>query len=190
MTDREQKLLNVAKASLPRWLFADGDPPAIVADAKVFARLWDQLDEWIDATYLTRAPGIWLDQHAVDRNTRRQAGETDAALAERLRHPLDAITLPALTARAQAIVDAEGIGGTVTILELRRVRAFVGSVDNPHSFVSNGYRIAGTGQASNQLIVVLPYGSTTGTAAAVYDAIRQAKAAGVGLIIERRLNPT
>lgn len=66
----------------------------------------------------------WLQQHARDRGTARQLGETDAALRERLRNVPDAVTRPSLLTAAQAIVDAAGVVGTVALVELRRDKGF------------------------------------------------------------------
>jgi hypothetical protein len=54
------------------------------------------------------------------------------------------------------------------------------------SYLSRGYRMA-TRRAA--LILILPYGTTAGTAAGIVEMLRQKKAAGIGVIIERRLSP-
>lgn len=49
-----------------------------------------------------------------------------------------------------------------------------------------GYRLASNRSA---FIVILPYGSTAGTQAAVREALRKKKAGGIRALVERRINP-
>lgn len=55
------------------------------------------------------------------------------------------------------------------------------------SFLSRGFRMAGAGRG--EIVLMLPYGSTSGTLASVTEMLRQKKAAGIRAIVERRLNP-
>lgn len=55
------------------------------------------------------------------------------------------------------------------------------------SYLSRGYRM--TRATASGLIVILPYGTTAATALAVEEAVRQKKAAGFQLIVERRTSP-
>lgn len=55
------------------------------------------------------------------------------------------------------------------------------------AFASRGYRATSTRPFT--IVVILPFGTDAGTAAAVADACRVKKAAGFGVIVERRLNP-
>lgn len=66
----------------------------------------------------------WLAQHARDRGTERQEGESDEALRDRLKRVEDAVTRPVLLAAVQAVLDREGVVGTPAMVELRRDKAF------------------------------------------------------------------
>lgn len=52
--------------------------------------------------------------------------------------------------------------------------------------LSRGYRL---GLSRSCFVIILPYGSTAGTAAAVAEMLRQKKGAGVVAIVERRTSP-
>lgn len=52
---------------------------------------------------------------------------------------------------------------------------------------TRGFRT--TAVRPNRIIIILPYGSTTGTEASVREMLAQKKAAGFAVTIERRLNP-
>jgi hypothetical protein len=64
-------------------------------------------------------------------------------------------------------------------------------IDNNHNnrhsaYLGRGYRMAKPGSA---FIIILPYGSTAATAAAVREALRQKKAAGIRALVEWRQSP-
>lgn len=134
LTPEEQELLDFALAALPEW-FRSND--RVLEDAGMMAKMMGQaratIADWFSQTLITQADGPtsttpdWLNQHARDRNTNRQDGETDDVLADRLRKISDALTRPALLAAAQAILDAEGVAGDVALVEMRRDRIFAGS---------------------------------------------------------------
>lgn len=119
--DYEDHALN----GLPRWFRGDGRAlETIKALAEQFKEAQDQSDTWREQANILDSTGIWLDQHARDRNTRRQNTETDAALRDRLRNFDDALNFTAVLAAAQSVVDAEGVVGTVAMVELREERGF------------------------------------------------------------------
>ncbi len=105
-----------------------GDRPFedIHAVAAQYELTMAQMREWSAMMFITTATGVWLDAHAQDRGTFRQAGETDEELRARIKTLQDVVTEPALLAAAQAIVDAAGIVGVVAYVNLRRDRAFYG----------------------------------------------------------------
>ena len=84
-------------------------------------------EDWIRRTYITYADGPWLVSHAVDRGVPLVDGESDAERRARIRLPPDAVTKPAILAKAQAIVDASGVSGTVYAVEVRTAKAHFGS---------------------------------------------------------------
>lgn len=127
-----QDYIDHALNALPVWF---SDEPRTLETIRAFAVLFDraqsQMEFWHDMTFVLNAdadPGQpdWLQQHAIDRNLRRQDGESDGALRERIRGFASTLTLPAVLALVQDIVDAEGIVGTVAILELREAKAHFG----------------------------------------------------------------
>lgn len=277
LSTEEQALLDWLLSSIPRWLHMD-DPTRSAQEVwasavKSLILAQRQGEDWIRATYILTAEGVWLNQHGKDRGTGRQLDESDVALRERLRSYEDAVTNPFLTDVAQAIIDAEGITGDVALLELRRDKAHFrtytplgGDGTTPSTFTKNGDEItldtgvalsgyekdrsltvvsattggnngvfdikrlagnssfvydnptgvtealgAGTtwqvdedadghrraymgrgyrmGQPRSAFILILPYGSTAATAAAVREALRQKKAGGIVVYVERRTSP-
>ena len=90
-----------------------------------------------DVVWTLQRPGglepDWLDQHAVDRGTRRSAGERDAALRTRLRNMDDNVTRPGLLAALRAMMVAAGLTGDPAMTELPRCRAHNGTYNTDGS---------------------------------------------------------
>jgi len=128
-TATEKELYDWARGMLPRWFFeSERSEEEMGALVKVFDAVRAQVDEWQSMTFIDEAadlPPDFLDQHARDRGTRRQAGETDARLRLRLQTFDDALTRPVLLAAAQAVLDAESVAGTAVMVELRFARAWL-----------------------------------------------------------------
>jgi hypothetical protein len=295
LTTDEQELLDFALSSLPPWFSAPERDFAIEGGmAKQAGAARAQNAYWFGQALISTATGPtadtpdWLGQHAKDRGTRRQAGESDEALRIRLRQYPDALTRPLLLAIAQGMIDDAGVSGTVAMLELRKDRAFFGvnepmsgtggtfvSVDantakftpdvlpwprppfqgaalappvtyklvisgasnafnngthpvqamvgdaaeylvlsmgaghdatvswrvdrydeddnlltegsgRARAYLSRGFRM---GAGYPTILLTLPYGTSAALAASVLEAMRQRKAAGVRVIVERRLTP-
>lgn len=283
-----EELFAFAIGALPSWVRQHDE--FLTASANVMTAARVQADYLFGQTLITTAQGAtpttpdWLNQHARDRDTSRQAGETDVVLQERLRIVPDALTRGVILAAANAVLTAAGVAGTAAMLELPRDGAWAGtyaamtgmggtfvqvgtvskftpavlpwpttpfraaSVFPPLAFqliisgaasagnngtrtitgiegnaalVSNGAGVAGvdptaawsvrrldvTGNvtdgfarayagrgwrsAGNRsgIIVILPFGTSVGTASAVEESIRGKKAAGFRLIVERRAVP-
>lgn len=297
LTDDEQALYDVAASALPREI-TSGEEDAreiLAAQAKIHGSAKSQLDDYLSRTLISSATGIWLDQHALDRGTRRQSGESDDALRQRLRIGEDAVTIAALirssaldvrqqgatgatsyaysvlyddgvsgglqlvadgtTTTGNATLDgtnfnrlrwltlgsgtykiyrssggaSQGLIGTVVdaeifddtgllgdgaqvpfhadappegmatlalradgvtippgypaIVELRRDKAWTGA-----SYLSRGQRL-GIIPPINSIVIILPYGTSAGTAASVAEACRQRKGAGIVVHVERRTSP-
>lgn len=131
LTAEEQRLFDFAKAALPPWIRDDDE--FLLGCAKMFGSVQATIDYWIGQTLITTALGPtatspdWLNQHARDRDTNRQPGETSEALRDRLRNVPDALIPSALIAAANAILVADGIAGTAAIVELPRSGAYLGS---------------------------------------------------------------
>jgi hypothetical protein len=100
----------------------------IHALAALYTLVMAQARDWTDMMLIGNAIDIWLEAHAKDRGTGRQAGESDEELRARIRTLVDVVTRPALLQAAQDIVDAAGIVGDVAMVELRRDRAFYGDL--------------------------------------------------------------
>lgn len=294
LSANEQKLFDLALAALPYWFQEDKrSMEHLGLAAKEMGAAWDQLVDWMDNTLILQAVGPtgfdpdWLNQHAVDRGTTRQSGETDAALRERIRNVPDHLTRQTILDAAQAIIDAESISGTVYMVELRWWKIFLNallvesgtggtftagtgseflfepdtafatilpvfldiawwpishklkivgaaSAGNDGEFpitaldedavvytnasgvaeydatvswgiqeydqdgnlwdgyrsayCSRGYRICHDG-LPNSFVLILPYGSTAGTAASVTEMLRQKKAGGILAFVEYRQSP-
>lgn len=127
-TTSEQALYDFAKGSLPGWIFQVERPEEILtAFVKIFDRVRANLGESRARSLILQSVGIWLDLHAADAGTQRQDGESDEALRARIRNVDEAVTRVSIVAAAQAIVDAEGVVGTVVGSEQKRDKAFFGS---------------------------------------------------------------
>lgn len=127
LSPAEQEIFDVAKESIPRFFFQkQGAPQEIfAAAAKAFGLARSQIDAWLSETLIGQADGFWLDQHAIDRGTRRQANETDPPLASRIRSVEDAVTLPALEAASTTVLSAAaGADVGADIVELRAHKGF------------------------------------------------------------------
>lgn len=120
LSANEQEFYDLAKQSLPRFLFQDGEAQEMINGfAKIFGPVRSQIEFWQEMGRISTATDIWLDQHAVDHGTRRQTGESDASLRNRLQTPEDAVTLPALDGVANHYTT------TSAFVELRTDRAFL-----------------------------------------------------------------
>lgn len=63
------------------------------------------------------------------------------------------------------------------------------SITRQASYLNRGFRLTGVSRAATVIVVMLPYGTPAECAESVAEALRQAKAGGVKVIVERRLNP-
>lgn len=132
LTSDEEELRQVAIKTLPRWYFDQARADEYVAAvAKIFGPVRANTAELLQTlTLISLAPGAtvtepdWLGQHARDRGTSRQDGETTTRLRERLRNIADMITAPALLAAANAILDDAGIADPAVLVELPRDEAY------------------------------------------------------------------
>lgn len=131
---QEQELFDFAVAALPAWFTSDErNREELAGFAKLFGSALATVRYWFGQTLIGSAqgpaPGLpdWLNQHAIDRGTRRQANESTEALRERLQNTPDAVVRKALLDAVNAILAAEGIVGTAAIVELPRDGAFLGS---------------------------------------------------------------
>ncbi len=129
----EQELFDFAIAAMPHWFTSDArQREELYGFAKMFGSVRAVIVYWFQQTYISGALGPvtglpdWLNQHAIDLGTRRQFGETDDALRIRLRNTPDALTRTTLISAAQAIIDADGVSGTVGMVELPRDGAHSG----------------------------------------------------------------
>lgn len=187
MTSAEE-LYQVAKSSIPSWMFGPDELAQLRAAAEVLGTVWDHVKARIASTYVLGATSEWLEVHASDRGTRRQGTEGDASLQDRIRFAEDAVTPIALLAQVNRVLAAAGIAGAAHILELRQKRRlYLHSAGSSLSRgLSRGWRLSATGPAGNKIIIVLPYGTTAAAQAAATEAVRRYRAGGVGVIVEVR----
>lgn len=131
----EQNLLDFALGGLPGW-FSDTEQRVLDVEggmAKQMGAAWDVITYWFSQTLIGDAVGAtgddpdWLQQHAMDRDTRRANGELDEVLRPRLRKFPDALNRATLISIAQDMVDAAGVSGDVAMVELRRDRGYFGT---------------------------------------------------------------
>lgn len=133
LTTEEQELFDLARAALPHWLFDnDRANEELGMFAKMLGRSRLQVAHWLSVqAFIQQATGAtsdepdWLDLHARDRGSRRQADETDVALRARITNVADAIARGPIMEAVQAILDAEGISGTPYMVELPHDQAYL-----------------------------------------------------------------
>lgn len=124
LTAQEQKYLDFALAALPGWVRPTDE--FLNGAAKMFGSVDAMIDYLFSQALIRQANGAtsttpdWLNQHARDRGTSRQAGESDPVLRERIRNVPDALTRAALLAAADAILAADLIVGSAAMVELAR----------------------------------------------------------------------
>jgi hypothetical protein len=133
LTAIEQRYLDFALSAMPTWFTSDERQQEFLnAAAKGAGAVEVVIASWFANTLILQAEGPtgfdpdWTNQHAVDRGTSRQAGESTAALRDRIRNIPDAVTAPTVLSAAQSVVDAEGIVGAVHMVELRQNQAYFG----------------------------------------------------------------
>lgn len=157
----------------------DGD---VEACATMMEAAEGQLHGWTREARLATAGGKWLNQHARDRGTARQAGESDATLRQRLRTPPDAITPPAMRAALEALAATAGVGA-VYLYELYSAATgatFTGwSATQATSFCDRGARLT---REYDRTICVFIVPAAIGAAAA--DEIRLKLAPGRRYLLE------
>ena len=126
LTSEEQELFDFASASMPRW-FRESNRYFLSQCAKLFGDAREMSNHWLrlqsligQAVGASASEPDWLNQHAVDRGTRRQNGEVDIALRDRLRTVPEALSRESILEAAQALVTAQPVVGTVYMVELRR----------------------------------------------------------------------
>lgn len=194
-----QELYDHGRSSIPSFLFQLVTAPEdwIGGFVKIFCLARRQVATWQDYAFILDAPGIWLDQHARDRGTTRQANESDDALRSRLRTVQDAVNPASLLAAATAALLADGItipSGYPYMVELRRDRMFFGTWDNPApnppgsnydgrkmGYWQRGYRFT---NGRGGIIIILPPGTPTATQKSVLEAARKKKAGGFSISVE------
>lgn len=191
LTATEQAYFDHAKNALPRFLFQLSTAPLDVlgAYAKMMGSFDTQLNSWLTEAYIKTATAIWLDQHARDYGTTRRGAESDVALRARLGQSKNVVVARLLLIQINSILAVAGYG-TASIVELRRDKAYMSdaTTGGTRAFHSRGYRMASSGRPYG-FIVILPYPTDIGTADAISEYLRQAKAAGFKHIVERRTSP-
>lgn len=105
------------------------------------------------ASYLQvgTADDVWLDLLAIGNGLRRQSGESDASLRERIRTVSDAVTAPAIKAAVDALLAAYGLGEC----EIREW--FDGPYFDRNAWLDHNLVI----QAPNYFVVVVPFSGTS-----------------------------
>lgn len=191
--DRDQ-LLEHARGAIPGYFGkADRAGEDLEAFAEMLSVAAGQVADWIRRTYLEYAERTWLDEHAADRGTRRQTGESDDELRLRLRVPTDVVTRPALLARTDDLLAAAGVVGSASMAEGADLGFFLfdtpvtpGDADGfgflaEGDGVAFGYRWLGR---TTVFIIFLPSATGGGTAAAIATDIVRHRAGGITSSVE------
>ena len=211
LTTAQERVYQRLKSALPSWAFSQATGELWESIAVVFTSIKDQCESWVDATFILRAQGSWLDLHAADRGTSRKLGESDVSLRNRLRTPEDAVTIPALEDACDAILTDAGCPTGAVVESLRMVSPHYGdsTVDTRGKWYwSRGYRwgasvwpqypggsavwpgdTSDTGRRGAHIIAILPYGTTDTARDAVTEMLRNRAAGGFSRAVEVRAVP-
>jgi hypothetical protein len=128
-----EELLRFGRDAQPAW-FRDDERQMeeLGGSAATMQATRETLVYWLDTqAHILTAEGPtattpdWLGQHAIDRGTRRQDGETDAVLRERIRNVPESLHRDAILDAINAILEAQGITADAAMLELRPDRAYL-----------------------------------------------------------------
>lgn len=131
LSAEEQELLDFGTGALPDWV--SPTDPILTAAAKPMGAARAFSSYLFKQALITTSEGPtattpdWTNQHARDRGTSRQAGESTAALQARLRVVPDALTRSAILAAANAVLTASGVVGQAALIELPRDGAWIGT---------------------------------------------------------------
>lgn len=186
LTSQEQELLDFALGSLPDWFRDDRRQMEFLGGAaKIFGAARTQVEYWFRQALISQAdgpvPGLpdWLQQHAIDRGSRRQSGESDAVLAERIRNVPDALNLDAIQDAIDAVLVAAGVVGTAALLELRKDRAFL-VVNAPQTGTGGTFGTSGSAKTFTPTAGFArpPYRSATISPVLVHKLVISGAAAG------------
>lgn len=157
-------------------IYVGSTPPDVTATAlgedlgyviaEVFSVAYSEIQRLIAGSSLSTAVGTFLELHAKDRGLRKQSGETEDQLRERLRKPPLAGTVPAILSAVTAIV---GNAGQVILIELPLSSAYY----DRDSFYDRAERAGG---GRGVVIVIIP--ASANAKNAVIDAVRSKVSAG------------
>lgn len=189
LSSEAQALFDHAKQSLPRWL-TNGVKAALewlYAFTDIFDDIRQQAQTWLDLTYILQATGANLDQHAKDRGTSRQFGETDLALQQRLINITDILTEPALITHINTLLAQNGLG-PCGFVSLRRDEGHYHITGHSFAFMSRGYRMGHVARPM-AYVVILPFGTTAAIANGVSEYLRQYGPGGYNHYVEIRQDP-
>lgn len=146
--------------------------------ATILSRAEEEQAVYIAGSHLGTATGLFLDAHAKDRGLRRQDGETDDQLRERLRTPPKAGTRSAILAAVQQIVGS----AQVIMIELPRDGAYYDRGEDaapaPSFNAKRAFfdRAARYGAGRGVVIVLIP--ESADAVESVSDALRTKVSAG------------
>lgn len=194
------RLVDHARRSLPRWYGKQSRiEEEFQAQGEIMSMVAAVQDDRDRSGYVLLAEGIWLEEHARDEGLWRQANESNDALRERIRNPQATVTRPAILVAINALLVADGMPGTATMVRLPRDAAFckstpaiaadaagMGFASSPRTVPVTdgfGFRCASTPPPSS-FIVILPSGTPTATRTAVLALIASYQAAGFKSSVE------
>lgn len=159
----EQELFDLGQSVLPDEWLGERQLEDLRLAAKMAGSVKGLLDDWLGRQALasqadgkTSTTPDWLGLHAHDHGTDRKENESTISLRDRTRNVESAITRLALLQAAQAILSADGVVGTVNIVELPRDAAYVYPVTGEMSGTGGTFASEGGGVFSFAPTVKFP----------------------------------
>lgn len=171
-----EDLVQVYRGSLPLDLTTDQIGVDIAYTiATMMSRSEEEITAYVNGARLSTATGLFLDQHARDRGLRRQDGETDDQLRDRLRTPPKAGTVTAIT---DAINQILGTDDELYLIELPKDSLYF---DRAHKSVLNirpMFLTRGSLMGGGRGVVVALIPQSADALESVSDALRTKVSAG------------
>ncbi len=169
-----EALAEHARTAVPRTISANA-PLELAAMAETMAVVLRIVAHYHRLSFITRAMGPWLAQHARGRGIYARADESTESLRERVRAPTDTVTPVAILEATQSRLASAGVDGEAALIEVPLHGHVLG-------FSALGYRrLAGP---VSFFVIAAPVGTPESVRRVLEDDLRVHKMAGVGHVVE------
>lgn len=175
------KLEKVYRGAMPGDLASvdrDLDDAAVIAEMAALGE--GQAIGWAREARLSTSHGIWLDQHARDKDMYRRLGEGDQSLIDRLKTGPEAVIFSAVYAAIAEVITA---ADPIAVFYLVRIPVDLGAFADTDCWCDVDSRVTPT--RTRMTIALIPDAIFDQVSAAVLDAMRAKMPAGRLFRVER-----